>query len=280
MRKVLLTAAIAVIGLSVAMNASAFTKQAARMDSQAMPYSLTTDCTLQAGNFCSGWIWTFSATEGTVWGHVFDSHSCPELCENGGAVSELLLYSRCVAPATSGVIGGFGVSTVNGTTWCREGLLYSSGPVTITHCVSGDRWTTFVLDPPIHTYGLPFALTLTWGGPSGANNPAFATENGIANLYCAQGVTGGFPGCAGTTLSCPGWTMPPQNTVVYISDVDLDGDLDDVCALYGAPYGLAFPYVPYYGYQSNNVVLSIGLDCRSPTAVENTSWGHVKALYE
>jgi len=280
MRKVLLTAAIVVLGLSVAMNASAFTKQAARMDSQAVPYSLDTDCTLQAGNFCSGWIWTFSAVEGTVWGHIFDSNDCPGGCENGGAVSELTLYSRCVSPATSGVIGGVGVSSVDASTGCRTALLYDSGPVTITHCVSGDRWTVFTFEPPIHTLGNPFALTLTWGGPSGANNPAFATENGIANLYCSMGVTSTFPGCATTVLGCSGWVMPAQNTVVYVSDLDLDGDVEDVCALYGAPYGLAFPYVPYYGYMSNNVVLSIGLDCLSPTAVENTSWGHVKALYE
>jgi hypothetical protein len=277
MRKVLLTAAIALIGLSVAMNASAFTKQAVRMDAQGAPYSLSVDCTLIAGNFCSGWIWTFTAVEGSVWGHIFDSNDCPGGCENGGAVSEVKLYSRCVlAP---GIIGGIGVSAIDGV-GCRTSLLYFSGPMTVTHCVSGDRWTTFPIEPAVHTFGNPFALTLTWGGPSGANNPSFSTENGIANLYCSQGVTSTFPGCATTVLGCSGWTMPPQNTVVYVSDTDLDGDLDDVCATYGAPYGLAFPYVPYYGYQSNNVVMQIGLDCATPTAVENSSWGHVKALYE
>jgi hypothetical protein len=56
--------------------------------------------------------------------------------------------------------------------------------------------------------------------------------------------------------------------------------LDDLCAVYGYPYPLAFPYVPYYGYLPNNLMLVAGLDCHTPTAVENTSWGHLKALYE
>jgi len=277
MRKVLLTAAIVVLGLSVAMNASAYTKQAARYDAQGAPYSLSVDCTLAAGNFCAGWIWVFNEAQGGVWGAVLDPNDCAGGCYNGGAVSEITLYSRCAT--VPGALDGVGVAAVDGV-GCRTSLLYDSGPVTVVHCVSGDRWTVFTT-PPTHVFGNPFAVTVTWGPASaGVNNPQLATDNGIANLFCSMGVVGAFPGCATTALTCSGWTMPPQRTFIYVTDFNGDGFLDDICALYATPYPLSFPYFYPYGYLSNNLNLSVGLDCSSPTAVENTSWGHVKALYE
>lgn len=277
MRKVLLTAAIAVVGLAVAMNASAFTREAARFDAAGAPYGLSTDCTISASNLCAGWIWTFNAAQGAIWGAVMDPNSCAGGCLNGGAVSEITLYSRCAT--VPGQIDGIGVASVDGT-GCRTGLLYDSGPVTVTHCVSGDRWTVFTT-PLVHVLGNPFAITVTWGPVVGAsNNPQFATDNGIANLFCSQGVVGTFPGCATTALTCSGWTLPAQNTFIYVTDFNGDTILDDLCALYGAPYPLSFPYFYPYGYLPNNLIVSAGLDCSSPTAVENTSWGHVKALYE
>jgi hypothetical protein len=276
MRKVLLAAAIAVLGLSVAMNASAYTKQAAVMDATGAPDGLSADCTLTAGNFCAGWIWVFNDVEGAVWGHVFDPADCGA-CLTGGAVSEITLYSRCAT--VPGQLGGVGVASVDGT-GCPTGVLYDSGPVTVTHCVAGDRWTVFQV-PLAHTGGNPFAVTVTWGPQSGGvNNPQLSTDNGIANLYCSQGVVSAFPGCATSVPTCAGWTMPPQNTFIYVTDFNGDGFLDDICSIYGTPYPLSFPYFYPYGYLPNNLVVTVGLDCSSPTAVESTSWGHVKALYE
>jgi hypothetical protein len=65
-----------------------------------------------------------------------------------------------------------------------------------------------------------------------------------------------------------------------VTDFNGDTTLDDLCSIYGYPYGVAFPYYYPYGYIPNNVVLQVGLDCTSPTATQNTSWGNVKALYE
>lgn len=280
MRKVLLTAAIAVLGLAVAMNASAYTKQAAKFDAQGAPYGLVTDCTLNSANLCAGWIWVFNDVEGAVWGSVMSPNECPGGCLNGGAVSEIILYARCAT--TPGRIGGVGISSVDAI-GCRTGSLYDSGPADMVHCVVGDRWTVFPLQTPVHLGGNPFAVTVTWGpNPTGTSNPQLATDNGIANLYCSQnpGSFGIFPGCAASTSDCTTWTIPAQKTYIYVTDVNGDGILDDFCSIYGAPYPLAFPYLYPYGYLPNNLIISVGLDCSSPTATENTSWGHVKSLYE
>lgn len=280
MRKVLLAAAIAVLGLAVAMNASAYTKQSARFDAQGVPYGLAVDCTLDSHNFCSNWIWVFNDVEGAVWGSVLSSADCGP-CENGGAVTAITLYGRC--STVPGAFGGVGISAVDGV-GCRTTLLYDSGPLTMTHCVVGDRWSVYDLSSaPVHTHGEPFAVTITWGAQSGgANNPQFSTDNGIANLYCMQnpGVYPVFPGCGGSTSDCTAWTVPTQKTYIYVTDFNGDGFLDDICAIYGGPYPLAFPYIYPYGYLPNNLIVSVGLDCRSPTATEAGSWGHVKSLYQ
>lgn len=276
MRKVLLAAAIVVLGLSVALNASAYTKQAAKFDAQGSPFGLAADCTLASANLCAGWIWVFNDVQGAVWGSVLDPHDCG-VCANGGAVSEITLYSRC--GTVPGSLGSVGISAVDGV-GCRTTLLYDSGPLTVTHCVAGDRWTTWQT-PLTHVQGNPFAVTVKWAAQSGGvSNPQLATDNGIANLYCSQGTTGAFPGCATTALTCAGWVMPPQRTFIYVTDFNGDGFLDDLCAIYGSPYPLSFPYLYPYGYLPNNLIITVGLDCNSPTATENTSWGHVKSLYE
>jgi hypothetical protein len=261
---------VAALVLLTVANANAITREASRIEPGARPYGLASDCVLCAYNWCSGWIWTFSDDPGAVWGVVLDPNNCPGGCTNGGAVTEVILYSRC--SSTPGTINGVNVETVDARN-CLVDLLYDSGPFTVTHCVSGDRWTTIQV-PLVHVFGNPFCLTLKWGP---ANNPQFATDNAVGNFYCAQGATG-FPGCAGTN-TCVGWVNLPQITYIYFTDLDDNGTLEDLCALYGSPYGPSFPYIYYYGYMNNNLVVCVGLDCNSPTAVEPTSWGHVKALY-
>lgn len=248
MRKVLLAAAIVALGLSVAMNASAFTKQSARFDAQGAPSGLAVDCTLESANLCAGWIWVFNDVQGAVWGSVLNPADCAISCTNGGAVQQIVLYSRCAT--VPGSLGGVGISAVDGV-GCRTTSLYDSGALTVTHCVSGDRWTT-ITTPLTHVNGNPFAVTVTWGPQSGGtNNPQLATDNGIANLYCKNYPSqwGVFPGCASSTSSCATWSLPPQRTYIYVTDFNGDGILDDICALYGAPYPLAFPYFYPYGYQ-------------------------------
>jgi hypothetical protein len=274
MRKVLLAAAVLAVSLSMAVNAGAYTKEMVRYGGETMPEGLSQDCTLQAYNLCACWLWVFTEAPGAVWGTVYDPNDCDPACGNGGAVSEIFLYSRCdVAP---GQHGGVGVSTVDANN-CLVDELWNSGPFTTFSCVAGDRITT--IDVPIeesHVNGERFAVTVTWGD----GTAQLGTEATIAALFCSFGVIGGFPGCATSTCTCTGWTLPTANTFLWVSDFTGDTIPDDICDLYGYPYALGFPYYPGYGYLYNNLMISVGLDCTSPTAVEPTSWGHVKALYE
>ena len=268
-----LASAIAVTGA-----AFAFTRTAARFDGGATPRVLSTDCTLNSANLCAGWIWVFNDVEGAVWGTVLD----PDECNFYGGipgVADILVYSRC--STTPGRIDNVAISKVDAV-GCRTALLYQSGPITMVHCVAGDRWTSIV---PGRFPGVgfePFAVTVTWGPQSGGvNNPQLASDNGIANLYCQQtGAYPAFPGCATSTTSCVGWRIPPQRTFIYVTDINGDGSLDDFCALYGRPYPLAFPYLAPYGYLPNNLILSVGIDSWGGTPVQPTTWGHVKSLFD
>jgi hypothetical protein len=275
MRKALLAAAVVALSLPIASGAFAFTKVADRFEGGASPYGLSADCDLQDYNLCSSWIWVFNDAQGAQWGAVFDPNDCPGGCINGGSVSEVLLYGRCAV--VPGDINGIRIDQVDANN-CPTALLCETGSIELTHCVAGDRWTTIPMDvTDCHVNGNPFAVSIVWGT---AGEIQFATDNGIANLYCSQGITGTFPGCYSTTPTCPGWTIGAQGTFIFVTDFNGDTILDDLCALYGTPYPLAFPYVFGYGYMPNNLVLAVGLDCSHPTAVEPTSWGHVKALFE
>jgi hypothetical protein len=262
----------------VASDASGFTRHAEVSEAGAGPYGLSTDCTLAVYNNCAGWIWLFDDVEGAVWGAVFDPNDCPGGCATGGAVSEIALYSRCAS--SPGRVNGIGIAAVDAV-GCRTALLYDSGPMSIVHCLPGDRWTT-IPTPLVHLGGNPFAVTVTWGpGAPGSSNPRLATDDGIANLFCMMlCMPGELPGCALRGCPCEGWTLPLQNSFIYVSDINGDGELEDICALYGGPYSLGFPYIYPYGYLPNNLMISVVLDCTSPTTVEPASWGRVKALFE
>jgi hypothetical protein len=275
MRKALLIAVIALLPVS----AFAYTQEAMQFDGGSAPYGLSQDCLLQTYNTCAGWVWIFSDDQGAIWGTVMDPNDCPGGCTNGGAVSDIWFWGYC-SPGAPAMINGVDVDLVDAI-GCPTTMLWHSGPITVYSCVSGDRWTHVTV--PIgdtHLFGDPFAITIEWGPASPLMR--FATDNGIGNLFCWLGYVGTFPGCATTGLTCMGWCCPPPPQVTYIYYTDFNGDtvLDDLCAIYGMPYPMAFPYVPYYGYMPNNLMVIAGLDCHSPTAVENTSWGHVKALYE
>lgn len=267
-----------VIAIAATGSAFAFTRTAVPYDGGALPYGLRTDCTLNSANLCAGWIWTFNDVEGAVWGTILDPNDCP-MTYGIAAVSEILLYSRC--STVPGMIDNVAVYEVDAA-GCRTALLSETGPVTLTHCVAGDRWTVIV---PAHCAGVGysrFAVTVTWGPESGGvSNPQLASDNGIANLYCMQnpGSFPVFPGCAGSLSDCMAWTIPPQRSFIYVTDLNGDGILDDICSLYGAAYPLAFPYLYPYGYLPNNLVLSVGIDYYGASAVEPTSWGHVKSLF-
>jgi hypothetical protein len=278
MRKVLLTVAFAILSCAVAVNASAFTKEAVKLDGVGgSPYGLSSDCVLSLYNWCSGWIWQFGETPGATWGSVGDPNDCPEGCTNGGAVTEIVFYGRC--SAAPGQLGGVSLVSVDAA-YCPTALLCDLGPQTLIHCVPFDRWTVFSLETPCHLGGNPFAVLITWG--QDVTNPQPATSNGIGNFYCEQGIISTFPGCATSGYTCSGYdtVIDPQRTFIYATDWDGDTDLDDICALYGQPASLGFPYIYYYGYMTNNMPMDVGMDCSSPTAVEPSSWGHVKALYE
>lgn len=253
---------------------ASFQRRLDRLDPGAGVYGLSGECNLHGFNICSGWNWIFNDARGAEWGHLFDPNDCPGGCLNGGAVSEVILYSSCsVVP---GDIGGVRIDAVDAN-GCRTALLCDSGPLELTHCVGGDRWTVIPFDPnDCHLNGNPFAVSVVWGTEGEVH---FATDNGLANLCCSNGVTGTFPGCFSTVPSCPGWIIPTQATFVFVTDFNGDTFLDDLCKVYGAPYPLSFPYVYGYGYLPNNLMVGVRLDCSDPTSAERTSWGRVKSLY-
>jgi hypothetical protein len=279
MRKVLWASAIVVLGLSFAMNASAsMSKRLVRDSASGAPYGLSADCTINSGNNCAGWVWVWSTSENDVWGTVLDADDCAGGCANGGAVTDISMRLYCLSAPPPGTINNVGVTLVDGNACPTGAPLYSSGPITATHCTTGsDRWQTLTI-PATHTAHNPFAVTVTWGPVVGtSNNPQFSTSAGIANYYCEQTGVIGFPGCAATTSSCAGWGgsgFAPIHTYIYVS-----GGVD-LCATYGVPYALQFPYVYGVGYAPNNLMINVGLDCYNPTATEAGSWGHVKSLYQ
>lgn len=183
-----------------------FTRELAPLSGdRATSQSLAADCTLADYNFCSMWAWIFDDAPGAVWGAVFDPDDCAGGCWNGGAVSEVTFYSRCTAiPAT---IGGVRIVSLD-EQFCPDTLLYDTGPIELTHCVLGDRWTTVPIDAnDTRLGGDPFAVQLVWGDTTRIR---FASDNALANLYCSLQHTGTFPGCYSTVPTCGGFTLTPN----------------------------------------------------------------------
>jgi len=275
--RVMVVVALTLLGVLAMCGPSAgFTRTAARYDG-GQPPILSTDRTLAAANVCSGWIWLCSDVPGAVWGTVLNPQDCVPACTNGGLVSQVYLYTRCTS--VPGRIEHLDIHAVDGV-GCFTTLLYESPPITIVHCASGDRWTV-VATPRVGVNGNPFAVSVTWGPRlSGVSNPELAVDNALANLYCAQNPGAiAFPGCASSTASCAGWISPPERTFIFVTDLNGDGVLDDLCAIYGQPYAVGFDFL--YAIIYENLVIGAGLDCTGePISVQPSTWGHVKALFE
>jgi len=254
-----------------------FPPELGRYDGGAMPHGMAMDCVLQGFDACSGWIWIFNDVQGAVWGSLFDTRECTSGCASDMRVREIYLYSICTA--TPAHFGGVGITSVDAM-GCPTTLLYQSGPATIVNCTARDRWT--ILTTPSVPVSGAFAVTVTWGPQAGGvSNPRFALDEEYADAVCESdpSVFGVFPGCASSGASCETWGPQPQRSYIYVTDLNHDGKLDDVCAIYGLPYTLNLP-IPYgYASWANNMILGVGLRCGGPTAVEPSSWGRVKALF-
>ena len=187
---------------------------------------------------------------------------------------EIYLYTICTSTAAR--FGGVGVARVD-EAYCPTALLYQSGPVTIVNCTAGNRWTTLET-PPIPVSGW-FTVELTWGARvNGTSNPQFALDEEYADALCQRGEFG-FPGCATSQASCSDWVMQASRSFIYVTDIDHDGTLDDICARYGAAYPIDIN-IPYgYAAWANNLLLGVGLQCTGSTATEPSTWGRVKALF-
>ena len=271
--------AIVVFALVLPVTVSAFTREVRERDSDHLSLTVDQDCLILNYNTCSGWVWIFSDAPGAVWGTVLDPNDCPGGCPSVGAVSDIWFWGLC-SPSAPATIGGVGVELVDAL-GCPMTPLWHSGPLTVYSCIATDRWShVYVPIAETHLEGQPFALTVKWGPES--PQMKFASDNGLGNLFCWLGYVETYPGCATTGLTCMGWdwTAPGQASYIYITDFDGDTVLDDLCELYGSPYPLWFPYVAGYGYLPNNLMLIAGVVFGWPSSVKNTSWGHVKALYE
>jgi hypothetical protein len=256
-----------------------FTREVMPADGTSLRETLSQDCLLLNYNTCSGWMWVFSDDPGGVWGTVLSPNDCEGGCANGGIVTDIWFWSHC-EPAAPATINGVGISIVD-VLGCPTALLWESGPLTVYTCVDDDRWT-HVDVPPAETElgGQDFAVTLEWGETESIFH--LGSDNGLSNLYCLWGHMGAFPGCMEAQYTCVGWdwTIPGQVSYAYITDIDGDTILDDLCDQTGMPYPISYPYVAPYGYLPNNLAIIVGLYCYGPGAVEQTSWGYVKALYE
>jgi hypothetical protein len=242
-----------------------------------MPHGMSVDCVLQEFSACSGWIWLCGDDEGAVWGTVYDVEDCPGSCASGVSVSEIYLYTVCAS--TPARFGGVGIASVDGVD-CLADPLYDSGPLTIVHCTPGDRWN-IIETPPIPVNGR-FAVTVTWGPRvDGISNPRFAVDAETADFFCSADPSryGVFPGCATSEASCHDWIRHAQSSFLYVTDVDGDTTPDDLCKLYGYPYPVR-PYYSYLYYTTNNILMGVGLECTGSTAVQPSTWGRVKNLFE
>ena len=258
-----------------------FSREVAELDSHGPPYGLSDFCFLDSYNVCSGWVWVYSDVEGAVWGTVLDPNDCPGGCHfHGGKPTDIWFWGLC-SPGAPAMINGVSYGFVDAI-GCRTYLLWHSGPVTVYSCVSGDRWAHVSVPGGVQcVFEERFALSVEWG-PDSPAQMQFATDNGLSNLFCWLGYLGTFPGCASPDHDCATWewSNPGQVSYVYVTDFNGDTVLDDLCAIYGMPYPLWGPYVSSYGYMPNNLMAVVRLDCNWASSVENTSWGHVKALYE
>lgn len=247
-------------------NASAFHRTEVRAGEIVPPATLSSDCTLQYYNICSGWLWIYNDQEHALWGTVFNPGDCPGVCATGGAVTEVSLYSRCETPP--GILDGIRILSVDAI-GCPTALLYQSGPIDLAHCASGDRWTTLPI-PFVHVGGQPFVVQVEWGA---ASSLRLASDNALRNEWCAIGI---WEGCS-EGHHCDEWIVPVERSFIYVTDIDLDGTLDDMCANYGVP----FPLWGWYGDAfPNNLLMSVAMDCQSPTATALSTWGRVKHLFE
>ena len=242
-----------------------------------MPHGMSMDCVLQEFSACSGWIWVCNDDAGAVWGTLYRTRDCPGNCTSSTNVREIYLYTIC--SSTPAHFGGVGIVDVN-ERLCPTALLYQSPPMTIVTCTAGNHWTT-IETPPVPVSG-SFAVTVTWGPRvNGVSNPQFALDEEYADARCISnpGYVG-FPGCATSQETCDDAVLCADlRSFIYVTDINHDGKLEDLCALYGEPTGLDIMFPYGYAFWANSMLMGVGLECAGPTALDPGSWGRVKALF-
>lgn len=270
-------AAALVVGLSFGASgpAAGFERVAERLESPAGPL-LAGPCQIAEFDVCSCFVWIWTLPRDAVWGTILDPQEMPANCA-AGVIRSVRFATRC-APGAPASLDDVRIQAVDAS-GCPTATLWSSGPVTVTHCSAADMWTSLAV-PDVAVPGGDFVVALEIG-PTTPRRVRLVSDSGIANLYCRQG-TMGFPGCD-TGCSCPGWVIPPVSSYIFADDFDGNTVVDDLCAVYGMPYPLAFPYVAGYGYLPNNLLLEVQIDPAATSVEEGaagvTSWGRVKALY-
>jgi hypothetical protein len=252
LRKVILAAAVGLLAVSVAGNGLALerNKTLTRFtagDRDPGPWGAQTYCTVGYYNYCAGWVYVWSGwSPSDVVGVEFNAEDCPGY----GGPDEC----RTFAFAWIYIWDSYPTYGFTASAGCARQDVVHGHLGEITH-----------LEPP-HEWYPGWALVDLGGchvGPNGivimhwdyGQYPSFPTD--ARPLNCNPG--DGSPPC----MTCP----QPHHTYYYGSLAT--GNFS------GSPF-MAGVYFP----SGNDWMLDVIWVCVGPTAVEPSSWGNIKSMYE
>jgi hypothetical protein len=202
----------------------------------------SSSCTIIYYNTCTGWIWSWSGwSPNDVFGVALETCCLPG---NSSALQEAYIYFTVAAPpAGYGFTGSIDVQDANNTTLCPEGAVLATQPF-----LPATGFNTVIFTGGLSIPDASFAMSITAGATDG-NTMAISTDHPAAGptgpvacgtCYPTTRVNRSF--YWGTTASpfCPGSALNDG-----ICDAQFVWDVVTTCT----------------------------------TAVEQSSWGEIKALY-
>jgi hypothetical protein len=248
MRKMLLAAAVCMLAVSVAGNGFALDRaktltQIGDESRDPSPWGSTDYCTLSYYNTCTGWIYVWGGwSVSDVVGVAFDPASCPPKADECATLLGAWFYFRNTYP-TYGYTAAVGCATQGSVPSHLGAVTYLSDPQEWI-----ERWNWVDL-ANCHVGGGGVAIIhFTATGPLSMATEALPLSCGGGSKICQ---------------TCP----QPANSYYY-------GSLAT-----GNFSGSSF-YAGVYNPSATDILMDIVVACVGPTAVESSSWGNLKAMYE
>lgn len=233
---------LAVTALCFAHPAAALQKTAARMPEDARPgqWNAATTCTVAYYNNCTGWLWIWWDWEDRS--RLGVCYDC--CCQNPGGTASLQvhwLYCWQGAPPGYGYTGEMDV-------WAADGNECPIGcPLATVVYLANSGWTQ-------HTFGIevpcPFIVTITLGADVPSSVPCYVTDHPAAGPTGPQALGLCYPSTRISHSYYYGTATSPLCPGIHFQDSAGDAEL--------------------YGWYA-------GLSC--DIAVEDASWGQIKAMY-